>query len=440
MNKKTLSIAILTILLVGCDKSKDSLSPATPPEDQIDPIEKKVKDQVRQYDERVTTYNPKNYKLPVSKPSLVDQKVSCKFGVGGNVSKLSNTGMFSQVLYRIEAEQIIDKVQGDVLYAPYSIATSVEGDVMYESEIDSFDRQLNTFRSYQIKSIDQNIISTGGFFTNSNKAVRMGAIRSYPVAYVKRMDGDIVSTSMFNDECDKEVGVRNYKWREIDISGKPFSSITSTVSEQIVRVNQFGMFTGANNFFSYFSGEFGNYLNSNYKFKQELQSAGRFPKGSKIYVPSEIKTTDETLVIMQDPEFEIKDFNKDRILNAYNKDATARNLGQITFKVYELKNQATFYTPWNENLQREAVEFDPIVIIKGKAYSAVWHVPNTLTFNDSSSAGSLTYYNATAHNAFVNSVKGIYQGQQSMAGSAHEDDTQYSMKTAIDYQKSQAEK
>ena len=29
----------------------------------------------------------------------------------------------------------MDKVQGDVMYAPYSIATSVEGDVLYESEM-----------------------------------------------------------------------------------------------------------------------------------------------------------------------------------------------------------------------------------------------------------------------------------------------------------------
>lgn len=87
--------------------------------------------------------------------------------------------MFSQPLYRIEAEQIMDKVQGDVMYAPYSIATSVEGDVLYESEIDSFDRQLNTLRSYQIKSSEQNIISSSGFYTNSNKAVRMAPIRSY---------------------------------------------------------------------------------------------------------------------------------------------------------------------------------------------------------------------------------------------------------------------
>ncbi|WP_180190303.1 hypothetical protein [Acinetobacter sp. YH01009] len=436
MNKKSLSVAILTLLLAGCDKAKDNI---TPPEDQIDPIEKKVEDQVRQYDERVTTYKPNNYKLPVTKPSAIDQKVSCKFGIGGTIPKLTGTSFFNQVLYRIEAEQIMDKVQGDVMYAPYSIATSVEGDVLYESEIDSFDRQLNTLRSYQIKSIDQNIISTGGFYTNSNNAVRMQPIRSYPVAYVKRMDNDIVSTSMFNDDCDKEVGVRNYKWREIDISGKPISSITSTVSEQIVRVNQFGMFTSASNFFSYFSNEFGNYINSNYKFKNELQNAGRFPKGSKIYVPSEIKTTDETLVIMQNPEFEISNFNKERVLDAYNKEAKSRNLGKITFKVYELKNQAIFYTPWNETQHREAIEFDPVVVIKGKAYSAVWHVPNTLTFNDSTSAGSLTYYNSTAHNAFVNAVKGIYQGQQSMIGTAHEDDTQYSMKTAIDYQKSQAE-
>lgn len=142
----------------------------------------------------------------------------------------------------------MDKVQGDVMYAPYSIATSVEGDVLYESEIDSFDRQLNTLRSYQIKSSEQNIISSSGFYTNSNKAVRMAPIRSYPVAYVKRLDGDIVSTSMFNDACDKEVGVRNYKWREIDVSGKPYASLASTVSEQIVRVNQFGMFTSASNF------------------------------------------------------------------------------------------------------------------------------------------------------------------------------------------------
>lgn len=439
MNKKSLTIAILAILLVGCDKPKNSLPTNTPLDDQIDPIEKKVQDQVRLYDERVTTFNPKNYKIPTSSPSLNSQKSSCKSGVGGNIPNLSTSGLFADVLYRIEAEQIIDKIRGDVMYAPYSIATSVEGDVMFESEIDSFDRQLNTLRSYQIKSIDQNIISTGGFYTNSNKAVRMTPIRSYPVAYVKRMDGNIVSTSMFNDECDKEVGVRNYNWREIDISGKPFSSITSTISEQIVRVNQFGMFTSASNFYSYFSQEFGNYLNSNHKFKQELQKAGRFPKGSKIYVPSEIKTTDETLVIMQNPEFEISNFKKDVVLAAYNKEAGLKNLGQITFKVYELKNQATFYTPWNESLNREALEFDPIVVIKGKAYPAVWHLPNTLTFNDSTSAGSLTYYNATAHNSFVSAVKGIYQGQKSMIGTAHEDDTQYSMKTAIDFQKSQSE-
>ena len=127
------------------------------------------------------------------------------------------------------------------------------------------------------------------------------------------------------------------------------------------------------------------------------------------------------------------------MLEAYNNEAKIRNLGEISFKVYDLKNQVKFYTPWIESAGREAIEFDPIVIIEGKAYSAVWHIPNTLTFNDSTSAGALTYYNAIAHNAFVSAVKGIYQGQQSMIGTKHEDDTQYSMKTAIEYQKSQLE-
>ena len=440
MNKKTLTIAILSVLLFGCDKLKPSNTDTASQEEQIDPIEKKVEEQVRKYDERVTTYNPSNYKLPQSSLSTTNHKVACNFGVGGDLPALASNGMFSQPLYRIEAEQIMDKVQGDVMYAPYSIATSVEGDVLYESEIDSFDRQLNTLRSYQIKSSEQNIISSSGFYTNSNKAVRMAPIRSYPVAYVKRLDGDIVSTSMFNDACDKEVGVRNYKWREIDVSGKPYASLASTVSEQIVRVNQFGMFTSASNFYSYFSSEFGNFLDANNKFRSALEKSGRFPKGSKIYVPSEIKTTDETLLITKNPELEITDFQKDKVLEAYNKEAKIRNLGQIVFKVYNLKNNTVFYTPWNETKHREAVEFEPIVVIDGKAYSAVWHVPNTLTFNDSTSAGNLTYYNATAHNAFVNAVKGIYQGQQSMVGTEHEDDTEYSMKTAVEYQKAQAEK
>lgn len=438
MNKKALTIAISSVLLFGCDKSEPLISESQ--EQQIDPIEQKVAEQVRKYDQRVTTYDPSNYKLPQSNISTSDHKVACTSGVGGVLPALGQNGMFSQALYRIEAEQIMDKVQGDVMYAPYSIATTVEGDVLFESEIDSFDRQLNTLRSYQIKSSEQNIISSSGFYTNSSKAVRMSPIRSYPVAYVKRLDGNIVSTSMFNDACDKEVGVRNYQWREIDVSGKPFASLASTVSEQIVRVNQFGMFTSATNFYSYFSNEFGNFLSANNKFRTTFEKSGRFPKGSKIYVPSEIKTTDETLVITKNPELEIANFQKDRVLEAYNKEAKMRNLGQIVFKVYDLKNNTVFYTPWNETKQREAVEFDPVVVIEGKAYSAVWHVPNTLTFNDSTSAGNLTYYNATAHNAFVNAVKGVYQGQQSMVGTEHADDTEFSMKTAVEYQKAQLEK
>jgi hypothetical protein len=120
-------------------------------------------------------------------------------------------------------------------------------------------------------------------------------------------------------------------------------------------------------------------------------------------------------VITKNPELEITDFQKDRFRGIQQRGQNT-NLGQIVFKVYNLKNNTVFYTPWNETKHREAVEFEPIVVIDGKAYSAVWHVPNTLTFNDSTSAGNLTYYNATAHNAFVNAVKGIYQGQQSMVG------------------------
>ncbi|HCA5183668.1 TPA: hypothetical protein MW242_003307 [Acinetobacter baumannii] len=438
MNKKVLSIAIAGILLTGCSDFNNSSSESK--DEPIDPITAKVENQVKKYDERVTTFNPKNYTIPVANISKSEHTKNCNFGIGGAVPGLSSKSIFSQTLFRLDAEQIMDKVHGDVMYAPYTIATSIEDDVMYETEIDSFDRQLNTLRSYQIKSADQNIISSSGFFKNTNKAVRLDSIRRYPVAYVKRMEGDTVVTSMFNDDCDKNVGIRNYKWREIDLSGKPYSSIASTVSDQIVRVNQFGMFTSASNFYSYFSNQFGNYLSQNQNFKTKLASAGRFPKGSKIYVPAEIQTTDETLVIMKSSEFEIKDFDKAKILDLYNKEAKLTNSGPITFKVYDLKNNISFYTPWNEGLHREAVEFDPIVIIDGKAYSAVWHLPNKLTFPDSSGSGSLTYFNSTAHNSFVNAVKGIYQGQQSMEGTEHFDDTEYSMKTAIEYQKAQASK
>lgn len=82
MNKKTLTIAILSVLLFGCDKLEPSNTDTASQEEQIDPIEKKVEEQVRKYDERVTTYNPSNYKLPQSSLSTTNHKVACNFGVG----------------------------------------------------------------------------------------------------------------------------------------------------------------------------------------------------------------------------------------------------------------------------------------------------------------------------------------------------------------------
>ena len=45
MNKKTLTIAILSVLLFGCDKLKPSNTDTASQEEQIDPIEKKVEEQ-----------------------------------------------------------------------------------------------------------------------------------------------------------------------------------------------------------------------------------------------------------------------------------------------------------------------------------------------------------------------------------------------------------
>jgi len=431
--KLTLTLLAMGVLFTGCSKinSTEEIN-----EEPIDPIEKKVQEQVKTYDQRVTTFDPKNYFIPESKQSTAETKVACEFGMGGEIPALG-TGMFSQPLYRIEAEKIIDKNIGDVLYAPYSLVTTIANDVLYETEVDSFDRQLNTYRSVQIQKIPLNIISTHGFFTNSNKAVVINQARSYPVGYVRNMNGLQVRSAMFNDACNKDIGIRDYEWREIDISGKPLDSITSTVSEHQVRINQMGMFSGASNFFSYFGQEFGGFLTQNMNFKSALKSAGRFPVGSKIYVPKAIKTTDETLVVMQSEDQLISNFDPVSLGAMYTKEAARLNLGKIEFKKHDLKNDVVFYTPWAIDKHREAIEFDPVVVIKGKAYFSVWHLPNSLTYSDSTGSGSLTYYNATAHNAFVGAVKGIYQGQGSMIGTEHEDDTKYSMKTAIEYQKAQ---
>lgn len=400
----------------------------------IDPLEEKIKKQSEKYEKRITTYDPKRYFIPASKPAASDIDTKCESGVGGTIRKL-NAGIFDQKLYRLDAEFFIDKLQGDVLYAPYSLVTTVAGDVLYETEIDSFDRQLNTTRSIKITQIPQKIISSYGYFTNSNNAVMMET-RSYPVAYLTSMNDYSVQLGMFNDACHKSIGQREYEWREIDISGKAYDTLTSAISEQFVRVNQMGMFTSSNNFYSYFSQSFGNYLNQNLKFKKGLAAAGRFPKGSKIYVPASIKTLDETLTVMEDPELIVTSSIED-LIASYNQYAKNKNLGKITFKKHELKNQIVFYTPWNETKEREAFEFEPVVTIKGKSYFATWQLPSQLTYADSTGSGELTYYNETAHNALVNAIKQTYQGQKTMIGTDQEDSTQYSIKTAIDYQKSQ---
>lgn len=396
-------------VVVGYEFSKDSeaQAPSESTDNKKNKSEMTEQQLVSDYEKRVTTYDPKIYPIPKNNIGRIDSKVECLNGLGGDTKGLGK-GLFDEPLFIIMTEA--SEYEGYKAFAPYSRVTNVVNDVIFEADIDTFDRQVMNQR-YLMSGIPskRHIITTDGFFYDSYSHMPVKGM-GYPVGYLISQAGLFTGTALVNDQCDKNLGKRKYEWQKIDLSGKPISYITTTIPTTQTIVSPYGMYSYTTNSYLYLQGTTGEYIASNVKLLQKFNRAEHYPKGSYIYLPKNIEVYKEVMIQDLNEYTAIEDFNMDSYI------AQVAQLSGVNPKVVSMvetsSGDTTLYVPRHKIDNTELPNAAPVLKMNGKYYPMVWTLPNKTEINYKKGVGDLAYMNKTAHDHTVRSMKSSLQGLQ----------------------------
>lgn len=374
---------------------------------------------VDEFEKRLTTYNAKDYPIPKGNISRIASTSECNKGLGGTSAGLGK-GIFDESLYVIMTEA--SDFNGIPAYAPYSRVTNVINDVIFEADVDTFNRRVLNQR-YLMSGVpsQRHLITPDGYYTDSYSHMPVGQY-GYPVGYLIEQSGLYTGTAAFNDKCDKTLAKRKYKWQKIDISGKDVSFITQTIPVTETVVSAYGLFNFTTNSYLFLQKSTGDYIQSNLKQSAKLNRYGKFPKGSYLYVPSNIEVFKELMLQDLNEYTAIENFD----MEAYKEEVAKAN--NINVKMVSMEESSdgenVLYVPKHKVDRVELSLSSPIYKFKGKHYMMNWVLPNTTEVNYKKGVGDLVYMNQTAHDHAVRAMKGALQGQQLTQGTLLEGDTQ----------------
>lgn len=374
---------------------------------------------VQDFEKRITTYNAEDYPIPKGNIGRIASNTECNKGLGG-VSVGLGKGIFDQSLFTIMTE--VSDYNGLPAYAPYSRVTNVINDVIFEADVDTFNRRVLNHR-YLMSGVasQRHLITPDGYYTDSYSHMPTGQY-GYPVGYLIEQSGLYTGTAAFNDKCDKSLAKRKYKWQQIDISGKDISFITQTIPVTETVISAYGLFTVTNNNYLYLQKNTGDYILNNMKQAGKLNRFGKFPKGSYLYVPSNIEVFKELMLQDLNEYTALENFD----MEAYKAEVAQANSINVKMVDMEASNDGEniLYIPKHKIDRTELSLSSPIYKFKGKHYMMEWVLPNTTEVNYKKAVGDLVYMNQTTHDHLVRAMKGALQGLQLNQGTFTEGETE----------------
>lgn len=402
-------ILIIGGAVVGYEYSKDDKVEVTSDEIKDQKKNSDISEQqlVSDYEKRVTSYDPNIYPIPKNNIGRIDSDSECLNGLGGKTKGLGK-GLFDEPLFVIMSES--SDYDGVKAFAPYSRVTNVVNDVIFEADVDTFDRQVMNQR-YLMSGIPskRHIITTDGFFYDSHSHMPVKGM-GYPVGYLISQAGLFTGTALVNDQCDKNLGKRKYEWHKIDLSGKPISHITATIPTTQTIVSPYGMFSYTTNSYLYLQKNTGEYIASNVKLLQNFNRAERFPTGSSVYVPKNVEVYKEVMMQDLNDYTAVEDFSMDSYI------AEVAKLSGLDPKVVNMVETSSgdtkLYVPKHKIDNTELPNAAPVLKMNGKFYPMVWTLPNKTEINYKKGVGDLAYMNKKAHDHTVRTMKSALQGLQ----------------------------
>lgn len=367
-----------------------------------------LKNKEKEYQLKITTFNPKNYTLPKSNLANAVEHGGCKFGFGGDMPKLY-PGMFSEPLYELDAEKIQTEEAGEYGYAPYVNSYTVIGDILFRKPLDLFDRKIITTDELTRNYSDNRIVIGNKSFKNSYRT--MQSKFGFPQSYLVQQTGEVATFAAFNDDCNKNVGIKNLTFMKVDLSGLPISSLLSTTYQTNLYHGINGLYNYTRKSPDFVSPSFLEWVQSNNRAYLNIVNDPKlmkFPKNSYLYVIKSYENRDESVSI----DFKSKPI--DLTLDQWKLEVSKVSkvpLSEITFVEEQFKEFKIIKVA----RVKDMAQLSPIALaIKdGKKYAANWEIPDKFEIQGNEpDRHRMVFMNLQALSAALTVFKSHYQGEQ----------------------------
>lgn len=400
----TLSSGIYFLAAKHLDQQQQEFNKQNREKQKIDPYAL----QEKAYQEKITSFNPKNYKLPSPNLSNANEQGGCKFGFGGNMPAIA-TGMFSETLYLLDAEKISTEIADEFAYAPFVQSYYVVGDILFRKPLDLFDRKIITADELSRNYSDSRLIIGNQAIKNSYQT--MESKFGFPQSYLMQQAGSIASFSAFNDNCEKGIAVKEVTYTKVDLSGLPISSLLSATYQTSLYHGLNGLYNHTRKSPDFVSENFLEWVQSNNRAYLSIinnESKVTFPKGAYLYAIKSYINKNETVRV---------DFKQ----------------APIDITVDEWKQQVAKQTNTPDSqitlIEEKYNDFKIIKIAKiddlsplskfalaqkdGKFYLAQWELPESIEVQGNEPDRSqMVLINLDALSPVLSLLKSYYQGSQ----------------------------
>lgn len=395
------------------DKIKTKDEVATKPVDKIEAFKQKELD----YQLKITGFDPKNYKLPTPNLANIAEQGGCKFGFGGDMPKL-HQGMFSETLYGLDAEKISTEVADEFAYAPFVQSYYVVGDILFRKPLDLFDRKIITMGELERNRSDSRIIVGDTALKNSYQT--MESKFGFPQSYLVQQAGNVATFSAFNDDCNKQLALKNMTYTKVDLSGLPITALLSATYHTSLYHGLNGLFNHTKKSPDFVSEDFLEWAQSNNRAYLSIvnnENGLLFPEGAYMYAIKEYESKSETVYV---------DFKLDPInitLNEWKAEVakeTKLSDSQIVFVEEKFKDFEIIKVAKVGDL----APLSRFALAKkdGKYYLAQWELPGkTEVQGNEPNRSSMVLMNLKALTPALTLFKSHYQGNQLDLGTDNAD-------------------
>lgn len=404
------AISLLNIVYMGFTYISNQAEQPQPDTNEVKTTDKieAFKQREKEYQLKITGFDPKNYKLPTPNLANAVEQGGCKFGFGGNMPKLHN-GMFSETLYGLDAEKISTEVADEFAYAPFVQSYYVVGDILFRKPLDLFDRKIITMSELERNKSDSRIIVGNTALKNSYQT--MESKFGFPQSYLVQQTGNVATFSAFNDDCNKELALKNITYVKLDLSGLPITALLSSTYHTSLYHGLNGLYNHTKKSPDFVSDDFLEWVQSNNRaFLSIVNNKDQvlFPDGAYLYVIKSYESESETVYV----DFKLDPINitvdqwKADIAKEAKLPESQIILIEEKFKDFEIIKAAKIgdLTPLSKFALAKK---------EGKYYLAQWELPNKIEIQGNEpNRSSMVFMNLKALTPALTLFKSHYQGSQ----------------------------